>query len=233
MDWNNDGLYDLLVGDAAGHVYVFLNTNDSTNPILDSGSIIQAGGTDINVGYRATPIVNDWDEDGKKDLLIGNANGNIIVYLNEGTDAVPVFNLSYLLEVGGVNFDIGSIAAPRIFDWNKDGLKDILVGELEGYVYYLKNVVSNDKPVFKRADKLFLKNGNALRYPSSGGMPRSRLYIADWNNDWHYDVLLGGDDGQVMVFLASSVSSYSLAENLNKALKLSIETLLKLKKMIK
>lgn len=166
-------------------------------------------------------------------MLIGNLHGNIIIYLNEGSDAIPVFNSSYPLEVGGTVFDIGSRAAPRIFDWNKDGLKDILVGELEGYVYYLKNVVSNHNPGFKRAEKLFLKNGNALRYPSSSGGPRSRLYISDWDNDGSDDILVGGVDGKVMVFLASSAASSSLDTHLNKALQLSSETLLKLKKMIK
>ena len=201
MDWNNDGLHDLLVGDADGYVYVYLNTNDNSTPVLDSGSQIQAGGIDINVGMRATPIVDDWNEDGRKDLLIGNFDGNIIVYLNEGTDSAPVFNSAYLLEAGGVVFDIGTRAAPRIFDWNGDGLKDILIGEVYGYVYYLENVGTNSAPVFNSAEKLLLANSDPLQY-IDGSAPRSRLFITDWNNDGANDILVGGNDGRVMLFLA-------------------------------
>ncbi len=233
MDWNNDKSYDLLVGDADGHVHVFLNTTGNTNPTMASGYLIQVGGRDITVGMRATPVVNDWNEDGRKDLLIGNFNGNITIYLNEGTDAAPIFNSSHLLEVGGGAFDAGSRVAPRIFDWDKDGLKDILVGEFKGYVYFLKNIASNGNPVFKRRGKLFLKNGNALHYPSSANAPRSRLFVTDWNNDGRDDILVGGVDGKVMVFLASPVSSYSLSEYWNKSLKLSRVTLLKLKSVLK
>ncbi len=233
MDWNNDGLHDLLVGNGDGHVHLFLNRHDNSDPILEGGSIIQAGGTEIDVGMRAAPIVNDWNEDGRKDLLIGNFEGTIHVYLNEGTNAEPDFATSYLLVAGGNVLDIGSRAAPRIFDWNDDGLKDILIGELEGYVYYLKNVASNDNPAFNRAEKLFLKNGNPLRFPSSKGVPRSRLYIADWNNDGQNDVLVGGVDGKVMLFRAASGSTYTVTDHLNKSLNLSVETLKIVKKIIK
>ncbi len=199
MGWNNDGLHDLLVGDAAGNVHIFLNTNNNTNPVLDSGSLIQVSGSPIDVGIRATPIVDDWNEDGKKDLLVGNLTGNIQIYLNEGTDAAPVFNSSSLLQVGGVDFDIGSRAAPRIFDWDEDGLKDLLVGETQGYVYFLENVGTNNAPAFDGTETLLLANGDPLQYPA----PRSFLDVADWNNDGFNDILLGGADGKVMVFQAA------------------------------
>lgn len=196
MDWNNDGSNDLLLGDAAGNVIIYLNTNNNSDPVLDIGTTI------LNIGdIRATPIVDDWDEDGRKDLLVGRFGGFILIYLNHGTDAAPLFTTSYNLQVGGVDFDIGTRAAPRIFDWNEDGLKDLLIGEVEGYVYYLENIGTNDAPLFNSAEKLLLINGDHLRFPGSAG-PRSRLYVSDWNNDGHNDILLGGFDGRVVLFLA-------------------------------
>jgi WD40 repeat protein len=202
VDWNNDGLHDLLVGDADGKVLIFINTNNNSNPVLDSGSFIQAGGSDIDVGLRATPIVNDWDEDGRKDLLIGSLDGTIRIYLNEGSDAAPVFNSMFFLELGGSMFDIGSRSAPRVFDWNEDGLKDLLVGELYGYAYYLENVGTNDASVFDNAEILLLANGDPLRYVNSGSVPRSRVFAADWNEDGLNDIVLGGYDGKLQLFLS-------------------------------
>ncbi|MBI4849462.1 MAG: VCBS repeat-containing protein [Nitrospirae bacterium] len=211
MDWDNDGRHDLLVGDTNGNVQVFLNTNSNSDPVLSGGNFIQAGGVDLKAEGRAAPDVDDWNGDGKKDLIIGNREGNIQIYINKGTDPEPVFDSSYLLQVDGRDFTVSGRAAPRVADWNKDGLRDLLIGDLEGYVYYLKNAGTNSAPVFKRAEKLFLRNGDFLRYPDPNGDPRSRLYVTDWNNDGRDDIVLGGKDGKVMLYLAAQKPSYSPA----------------------
>ncbi|MBI5057875.1 MAG: VCBS repeat-containing protein [Nitrospirae bacterium] len=211
MDWDNDGRHDLLVGDTNGNVQIFLNVNSNSDPVLSGGKYIQADRGNLNAGNRAAPVADDWNGDGKKDLIIGSIDGKIKIYINKGTDAEPVFDSSYLLQVGGRDFAVSGRAAPRVADWNKDGLKDLLVGDLEGYVYYLKNAGTNSAPVFKRAEKLFLRNGDFLRYPDPDGDPRSRLYVTDWNNDGLDDIVLGGKDGKVMLYLAAQKPSYSPA----------------------
>lgn len=205
VDWNNDTYHDLLVGDAEGNVHIYLNTGSNNAPVLDNGSTLQAGGSNINVGMRAAPIVDDWNVDGRKDLLIGNFDGNITIYLNEGTDASPVFNASSLLQAGGIDFDIGTRAAPRIYDWNHDGLKDLLIGEVSGYIYYLENAGTNSAPVFGSAEKFILNNGNPLKYAydpanPTAGAPRSRLFVTDWNADGLDDIIVGGADGKLELY---------------------------------
>ncbi len=209
VDWNNDGKHDLLVGDSNGNVQVYLNAGTNTDPRLAEGVFIQANGTNISVGNRAAPVSDDWNGDGNKDLVIGNLEGNIVIYLNKGTDELPVFDASYLLRVNGDIFNAGSRSSPRIIDWNGDGLKDLLVGVAEGYVYYLKNVGTHASPLFDKSEMLFLKNGEALRYPSPVVAPRPRVFISDWNNDGLYDIVLGGIDGKVVLFLADREPSYS------------------------
>ncbi|MBI5409901.1 MAG: VCBS repeat-containing protein [Nitrospirae bacterium] len=209
MDWNNDGRHDLLVGDTRGNIQVYLNTNGNSNPVLSAGHFIQAGGENLDAGARAAPVAEDWNGDGKKDLIVGGMDGTIKIYLNKGADASPVFAPPFLLQANGRDFKIDSRSAPRITDWNKDGLKDVLVGETHGYIYYLKNVGTNKAPVFKGYEKLFLRNGDVLRYPDPNGDPRSRLFVTDWNNDGLDDMLVGGKDGKVMLHLSAPEQSYS------------------------
>jgi len=201
VDWDNDGNHDLMVGDGNGNIVIYRNTNNNTNPVLDSGTFILYNGDD-----RATPIVDDWNGDGIKDLLVGNLTGTIHIYINQGTNENPFFNSYYNLQVGGFDFDLTTgldRSAPRIIDWNGDGLKDILVGEVYGYIYYLQNVGTNSAPVFNTAEKLLLGDGTPLRYISStsASAPRSRFDVTDWNNDGYADIVVGGADGRLMLFL--------------------------------
>jgi hypothetical protein len=205
VDWDNDGDHDLLVGDGVGYVYIFLNINNNTNPELDGGTRLQDSNGDMDIGNRAAPIVYDWDKDGLDDLLIGSYTGYIFIYLNVGTEENPAFDWRTYLEVGGAIFRATEdanqwevISSPRIFDWNGDGLDDLLVGQIDGYVYYLENVAAsaNVTPVFNTYEKLLLDNGEPLKYGSVEdplATPRSRLYVTDWNNDGENDILLGGN----------------------------------------
>lgn len=195
----------MLVGDVNGNVIIYRNTNTNANPVLDSGSFVLN-----NSNVRATPIVYDWDGDGRKDLIVGTFTGNIQIYMNQGNDTNPSFSSYTDLQVGGSVFNLTAgddRSSPRIVDWNGDGINDILVGEYYGHVYYLQNTGTNYAPKFDTAEKLLLSDGAALRYitdplnPSPA--PRSRLAVADWNNDGYDDILLGGSDGRVMLFTAA------------------------------
>ncbi len=158
-------------------------------------------------------------------------DGRIRVYINNGTDKTPLFNEYSFLKTGNHDIRLNSRSAPRMYDFNKDGLTDILAGEVLGHVYFLKNVGTDNAPAFKRTDKLFLKNGDPLKYP--GNSPRSRLDIADWNNDGLDDIIVGGADGRVMLFIGSQDPSVSLATALNRAKVRTIESLIKIKNQSK
>lgn len=183
---------------------------DNSSPALRRTPLTLEDGTALLAGERATPVADDWNGDGNIDILTGSMDGTIKVFINKGTASDPRFAPPYHLQLAGKDFDIGSRSAPRIHDWNNDGLKDILVGELEGYVYFLKNVGTNKSPEFVRVEKLFLNSGDFVHYP--GRRPRSRLSVTDWNNDGSRDLLIGGVDGKVQLYLSTLQSHRSLTE---------------------
>ena len=69
-----DGKKDLLVGRADGTVQLFRNVGTDTAPTFDGGALVQAGPagvkSPIDVGYRATIALTDWDNDGARDLVL-------------------------------------------------------------------------------------------------------------------------------------------------------------------
>lgn len=160
IDWDGDGKPDILVGDGGGYLTLFLNEGSSVTPMFGAGKRLQAGGKDLDAGGRgnASPVVVDWNEDGRKDLLIGRSNGEIALFLNEGTNENPVFGKMIVLNNG--KLDVGSRASPDMADWNGDGKKDLIVGNGDGEILIFLNIGTNQDPRFANTgDKLNLKFG--------------------------------------------------------------------------
>lgn len=52
VDWNNDGLKDLLVGEfTQGYITLYLNQGTNLNPMFDGGVKVESNGTPITVTY--------------------------------------------------------------------------------------------------------------------------------------------------------------------------------------
>jgi len=128
VDFNGDGLMDLVVGAGDGSVLVFLSTGTDADgkPILAAGTPISL--PEVNL-TNARPFVGDLNQDGSHDFMIGYGNGEIHVFLNSGTNAAPVFRDGSKLPMS-----VNSEAAPFPVEWNNDGLPDLLIGENQGQV---------------------------------------------------------------------------------------------------
>jgi len=143
VDWNNDGRQDLIAGDYSGYVRVFINSADSGPADLATAIYAQTTSGTLGVtGYRSSPMIWDLDGDSRKDILAGNTNGELLAYLNVGTDASPVFSPTPLyIEAGGAKIDlVATRSRPFIGDYNSDGAYDILVGASDGNVYLYTGV---------------------------------------------------------------------------------------------
>ena len=101
MDWNNDGRKDLITGENNGHIRIYLNTGSDANPVFTTYSLLQVAGTTFSTSF-SIPEVVDWNNDGKKDLLVGNSSGYVMLLLNTGTDASPSFSAATYITNGSV-----------------------------------------------------------------------------------------------------------------------------------
>jgi TolB-like protein len=183
VDWNEDGKIDLLVGNGGGYLHLFSNQGDGT---FASGVMVKAGGKDVDTGSRASPCVADWNEDGKKDLVMGNGSGEIFLYLNEGTNQQPAFGKHFKLNNGSL--DVGSDSSPDVVDWNGDGKKDLVIGNDNGEIIVFLNQGTNHEPQFNNeGDKLPLKLGpGAIPQVLSKGRGMNDLVVADRSGEVTY-----------------------------------------------
>jgi len=206
-DWNEDGRIDLLVGDTDGKITLFINTGTKGNPQLTSKGFIKVGSAPLNVGNRASPVVVDWNNDGKKDLVVGDHNGYVLLYLNTGTNSAPAFTNYTRLKAGGYDIRNSYSASPEVCDLDNDGKKDLLVSDCDGYVYFYTNTSEDANPSFTTGEKLSA-GGSNMKVGSY-----ARLEVADWDEDGDLDILLGQWDSYVNLYLNNSNPS-PVADNL-------------------
>ena len=200
--WNADARKDLLVGLADGTIKIFLNIGTDEAPTFDGGTLLQVGQPGskktIDVGDRATPCVADWNNDDKKDLVVGALDGKIHIFVNEGTDTTPAFLTETFAEIDYSPLTVPSQrSSPQILDLDGDGKKDILTGNTEGQLLFYSNVTTGIIPAFS-SYSLVDSNGVPIDLPDT---PRSRPFVCDWTQDGYLDVLIGAGDGKVRLYM--------------------------------
>jgi hypothetical protein len=85
------------------------------------------------------------------------------------------------------------------FDWNGDGRRDLVTGRADGRVQVWPNVNTDTDPQFGAAG--YVQVGEPGSKVDIDVGTRATLDIVDWNNDSRYDLVLGGMDGRVRVYL--------------------------------
>jgi DNA-binding beta-propeller fold protein YncE len=178
VDFDNDGLTDLLVGDATGELTLYKKALSA-----EGAEYFAAGETlALPLVPGATPFAADWDDDGRKDLLVGAADGTVTLFLNTGSEEAPAFDGGTLLQAAGAPIAVGAAAAVAVIDIDGDGDKDLAVGGASGAVRLFVNGGSDAAPQLAPA-------GNLLTL-SSPVAP----FFADWDGDGERELLVAASE---------------------------------------
>lgn len=214
VDIDGDNDLDLVVA-TQGDYEQTLNDNDrlvlyrnigsATNPVYQ---LADTNFLSINSGAeklrRIKHTFGDLNGDGKPDLIIGDLNGNIHYYTNQSNGTSIAFN-----KVSGNlnNIFCGTFAAPQLFDLNKDGKLDLVIGRKNGSIAYYQNNGTIAAPSFTAEPTIdslgkitvaqAFVSGSVTFYFDGYSVP----HVCDLDNDGNLEMLVGSDQGKVFMYI--------------------------------
>jgi len=174
---------------------LFKNTSTANNR---SFSLINNNFLAIDTLYLngAAPAIGDLDKDGKDDLVLGVAStGELVYYKNTAVSnaAIPIWTLSQkqLKDNNGTVINVFANAAPFIYDVNKDGTNDLLIGCQKGRVFYYENVSTSvgAYSLLKKTDSLGGMKNTKTMYGNS------TVYVGRIDNTSDEYIVLGSYGG--------------------------------------
>ena len=221
-DWNNDGLRDLIVGEGGsspGKVRVYLNVGTAASPRFSDYVYVQANGKDLSVTPQgcqgAFPRALYWDDDDRKDLLVGLSDGTAMIFLNVADANEPAFDAGKVIRVGTNEIwplDVGARATPTVVDWNGDGMLDIVSGGLDGVIHIYQNCGCGGSI----PPRFYFATPDGYPFAQAGGRDltvpggRSSPEFMDLDGDGKKDLLTGNTDGLILFY--RNIGTESLPE---------------------
>jgi len=193
-DWNNDGRKDLLIGAADGSVVLVLNSGTEQAPVFSlPGTLIGVASGTLQVSGNAVPVVVDIDGDQDKDLIVGGATGEVMLYVNGNTDTAPALADGVLL------LSVTGAVAPFVSDWNADGKKDLLLATDR-----MISVAYGDGVGFQAPVRLLAMDPYGRRfYPVGNGL---RIFALDADGARGKDLVVGDNRGSIQLLASNGTS---------------------------
>jgi FG-GAP-like repeat len=147
-------------------------------------------------GCASSVAVADWNGDGLLDLIVGDIQGHVSVYLNEGTKEHYAFGKPVQLKANGQLIQVPhGDAGPCVADWDGDGLLDLIVGCGDGSVIFYRNSGTAKEPKLDEGQVLIPPGSieyDADKIPKTPTRGvRAKVCVVDYNGDGLPDLLVG------------------------------------------
>ena len=221
LDVNNDNIRDLVVSPNTENnsenfesIMMFLNTGEDNNPSFQYTQNNFLQNNTLDFGSGAYPAIIDYNNDGLKDLIIGNygyfnnsnPSSQIALLRNIGSQTEPNFEV--------VDRDFGGLGTipldtilnqsvkgifPTVADLDNDGDIDLIIGDSNGKLHFFKNIAESDQEI-----EFELQNVNFFNIDIG---QHATPFLFDMNGDNLFDLIIGQLDGTIS-YVENSGSIY-------------------------
>jgi hypothetical protein len=199
------GIINPYNGVAVWEVTGEISTADNLKRVV-SGTLNGTLETGLYVGgiHCPKPVLADLDGNGDLDLYVGDNDGYIVYYRNDGLQARDFRSLRDFGSLTTVdlpqwtfvtdrweNMDISWRVAPAFVDIDYDGDQDLLAGAGDGRLTFFRNIGTPTTPAWR-----FVTSGYADMDIGSYAAPA----FADIDADGDYDLFIGNSDGYIVFY---------------------------------
>ena len=210
IDVDGDGATDMLVGDSTGNLMYLRNTGQGEFDIVTENY------QNINDGFFSTPQIFDLDKDGKDDLVIGEQNGNLNYYRNEGSSSQPdfVFVTDSLGKINVTDYSISwfGYSTPWFFRL-PSGETKLVVGSEQGDIFYYTNIDGNLGGTFTESDDLgALLDTSGVNFDRG---TRTGAAIAEISKNGALEMIAGNYSGGLEYFNGDAMVMPGISESNN------------------
>ena len=229
VDFNGDGLKDLIAAEEDGRVSYYENTGRLKDgiPVFTAGRFLRQEAQELKFGCLCTPFGVDWDGDGDYDFICGNSSGCIAFIENLSGQGVvaPKWAEPKYITVGGRR--IRTIAGPSgspqgpaeakwgyssvsVGDWDGDGILDILANDIDGDVRLYLGIGRGGTEMTQGVGLEVEWNGGVQPLSWWEWRPhpgkclrapwRTTVEMIDWNGDGLQDVVVMDTEGFLALY---------------------------------
>lgn len=180
-DFEGDGDLDLIIGEESGEVQLISNNGTLSNPDFSTATVTLIAANGLS---DAVPILLDWDGDSDRDLIVGYKDGTLRYYERQNANAFQ--------EIAGKfsTIKVTGQAVPFALDWDNDGDKDIVCGNLRGGIEFYR--AGTQKPIIKIPNKQKIRSDSSWTYRLiANGNPAPRWQILSGPSSLKCDSISG------------------------------------------
>ena len=201
-DFNDDGLFDLIVGCSRGGVVWYPNRGQPGAPDFPLANLVFADGKPLDVSWGSAPLAVDWDGDSLVDLLVGGERNRLLWFRNRGTKGQPRFEYAGFVKTadgqplvlpvepvpeGPEVYKLDYYPLLETVDWDHDGDLDLLAGGfITGRVYWYENIAAAGREPQLRLAGPLEADGKPLDVQWAAAPA-----VADLDGDGDWDLISG------------------------------------------